>query len=78
MGSGVTYPPRFALFCFVLFFQQVKAFGIGVSVAYPPDTDTPGYEKENEGKPAATHAIEEGAGLFCPEQAREKQSATRT
>ena len=48
----------------------MKAFGIGVSVAYPPDTDTPGYEKEMEGKPAVTHLIEEGAGLFCPAQAR--------
>lgn len=49
----------------------MKAFGIDVSVAYPPDTDTPGFERENEGKPAATHAIEEGAGLFCPVQASE-------
>ncbi|CAM9358961.1 unnamed protein product [Laminaria digitata] len=53
--------------------MEVKAFGIGVSVAYPPDTDTPGYVKENEGKPAATHLIEEGAGLFSPAQARERE-----
>eukprot|EP00904_Undaria_pinnatifida_P001533 jgi/Undpi1/11380/HiC_scaffold_30.g13677.m1 len=52
--------------------MEVKAFGIGVSVAYPPDTDTPGYEKEMEGKPAVTHLIEEGAGLFCPAQVAAK------
>ena len=29
---------------------QVKPYNIGVSVVFPPDTDTPGFENENKGK----------------------------
>lgn len=50
--------------------EQVKAYGIGVSVAYPPDTDTPGFETENVGKPEVTRLIgEEAGGLFSPTRA---------
>lgn len=31
--------------------------GVAVSVLYPPDTDTPGFARENEDKPAETAAI---------------------
>lgn len=48
---------------------QVKAYGIGVSVAYPPDTDTPGFKVENVGKPDATKLMEEGGGMYSPAQA---------
>lgn len=51
-------------------FEQVKAHGIGVAVAYPPDTDTPGFETENVGKPEVTRLIgEDAGGLFSPTQA---------
>ncbi|CAM9597761.1 unnamed protein product [Ectocarpus sp. 4 AP-2014] len=51
--------------------MEVKAYGIGVAVAYPPDTDTPGFERENVGKPEATRLIgEDAGGLFSPTQAR--------
>lgn len=51
-------------------FEQVKAYGIGVAVAYPPDTDTPGFETENVGKPEVTRLIgEDAGGLFSPTQA---------
>lgn len=36
---------------------------IHIQVAYPPDTDTPGFAKENEGKPPETALISETAGL---------------
>jgi 3-dehydrosphinganine reductase len=29
---------------------QVRPYGVGVSVAFPPDTDTPGFEAENKDK----------------------------
>lgn len=32
-------------------------------MAYPPDTDTPGFAKENEEKPPETALISEAAGL---------------
>ena len=34
----------------------------------PPDTDTPGFETENQTKPEETHLISETAGLFQPDQ----------
>lgn len=34
--------------------------------AYPPDTDTPGFQQENLTKPAETHLISEAGGLAKP------------
>ena len=39
---------------------------INVCCAYPPDTDTPGFEQENLTKPAETHLISEAGGLAQP------------
>ena len=36
---------------------ELKPIGIGVSVVYPPDTETPQLVEENKTKPAATKAI---------------------
>ncbi|KAH8852412.1 3-ketodihydrosphingosine reductase [Schistosoma japonicum] len=38
-----------------------------ITIAFPPDTDTPGYTLENIGKPAATKAISATAGLASPD-----------
>lgn len=32
------------------FISQVKPYNIAVSVVFPPDTDTPGFENENKNK----------------------------
>lgn len=40
---------------------------IYVQVAYPPDTDTPGFAEENKTKPYETMKISEMAGLANPE-----------
>jgi 3-dehydrosphinganine reductase len=37
--------------------SELKPHGIVVACAYPPDTDTPGLEREGETKPAATARI---------------------
>jgi 3-dehydrosphinganine reductase len=37
--------------------SELRPHGIVVACAYPPDTETPGYERENELKPAATARI---------------------
>ncbi len=37
---------------------------ITVSVAYPPDTDTPQLHRENETRPLATRLIAEGGGVM--------------
>lgn len=44
--------------------QEVKPYNITVTVCYPPDTDTPGFEEENKTKPIETKLISESAGLF--------------
>ena len=49
-------------------FGQVKAYGIGVCVAYPPDTDTPGYALESVAKPESTRLIAKSGGMFSPVQ----------
>jgi len=40
---------------------------IHVQVAYPPDTQTPGYEKENLAKPYETQLTSDAGGLAQPE-----------
>ena len=47
--------------------QECYNDGIGVTVAYPPDTDTPGFAEENKSKPEETRLISESAGLFTAE-----------
>lgn len=37
--------------------QELSGDGIGVSVLCPPDTDTPGFDLENQDKPAETKAL---------------------
>jgi 3-dehydrosphinganine reductase len=41
---------------------------IYVTMAYPPNTETPGFEHENLDKPEVTRAMEDAAGLFRPEK----------
>lgn len=44
--------------------MEVKPWNILVSVAYPPDTDTPGYELEMLSKPELTKKISESGSVF--------------
>ena len=37
--------------------SELIGTGVSVSVGYPPDTETPGFDKENETKPGETVAI---------------------
>lgn len=39
-----------------------------MTLALPPDTDTPGYTNENKSKPLETMLISETAKLFKPEE----------
>ena len=48
--------------------SEFKRFNISVSVLCPPDTQTPGFDVENQTKPVETRAISEGAGILGPEQ----------
>ncbi|KAL5108392.1 3-ketodihydrosphingosine reductase [Taenia crassiceps] len=46
--------------------QELEDVGPAVTVAFPPDTDTPGLQAENVGKPVTTRAISEVGGLESP------------
>lgn len=46
---------------------ELKSIGIGVSILYPPDTDTPQLAMENQTKPPATQHITAAASLWQPD-----------
>ena len=61
-------PVKFALRGFAESLQmEVRRDGITVSLAFPPDTDTPMFKEENKSKPKETFLISEAAGLVKPE-----------
>jgi 3-dehydrosphinganine reductase len=45
---------------------EMKPLGIGVSIVFPPNTDTPGFVTENLVKPPETRALEDTAKLMQP------------
>lgn len=47
---------------------EMKLHGIGVSLIFPPDTNTPQLEYENRYKPAETRALTESGGRMEPEK----------
>jgi 3-dehydrosphinganine reductase len=46
---------------------EMKKYNIGVSIAYPPDTDTPQLAYEIQFKPIETKALSAGSGMLTPE-----------
>lgn len=51
---------------------ELKPLGIGVSIVFPPDTDTPQLAYENTLKPPETKALAGNAGLLSPLQVAEE------
>ncbi len=47
--------------------QELLPSGVGVTVVYPPDTDTPQYHKEKETQPAVTAMINGHVKLLPPD-----------
>jgi 3-dehydrosphinganine reductase len=52
--------------------SEMKPYNIRFSILFPPDTDTPGFAKENETKPEAVVIFSEGGGLMTPDQVARK------
>ncbi|MEM1033872.1 MAG: SDR family NAD(P)-dependent oxidoreductase, partial [Myxococcota bacterium] len=48
--------------------NELVPHGVKVTLVYPPTTDTPGLEKENQDKPPETWAIEGNSTCFSPEE----------
>lgn len=47
--------------------MELKPFDIGVTISFPPDTDTPGFKEENKTKPRITSKISESGNVFSPD-----------
>jgi 3-dehydrosphinganine reductase len=47
--------------------QELSDYNIGISILYPPDTDTPQLAEENKIKPPETKAIAGNAGMLSPD-----------
>jgi 3-dehydrosphinganine reductase len=68
IGYGAYAPAKFAVVGLAeVLRHELKPAGIGVSVLFPPDTDTPGFANENKTKPTETAIMSETAGLLAPE-----------
>ncbi len=69
VGYATYAPSKFALVGLAeVLRHELKPHHISVSVLYPPDTDTPGFENENKTKPKETAMLSEAAKLYTPEQ----------
>ncbi|KAI7809315.1 3-ketodihydrosphingosine reductase [Triplophysa rosa] len=68
-GYTTYSPSKFALRGLAEALQmEMKPYNIYVTVAYPPDTDTPGFAEENKSKPLETRLISETSGVYQPDQ----------
>lgn len=46
--------------------NELKPFGVSVQVLCPPATQTPGFDKENQTKPASVRKAEAAGGVMSP------------
>ncbi|VDP59677.1 unnamed protein product [Heligmosomoides polygyrus] len=51
--------------------MELSPYNVNVSILYPPNTDTEGFQVEKEGMPEEVRLITGTAGLFPPEQVAE-------
>lgn len=69
MGYGAYAPAKHAIVGLSRVLRnELKPYGIRVSILYPPDTDTPGFAVENETKPEETRLMSESVQLMTAEQ----------
>jgi 3-dehydrosphinganine reductase len=66
-GYAAYAPTKFAMRGLAEVLRVELAPEISVTLAYPPDTDTPQLAAESRTKPAATKAITAGGGMWQPE-----------
>jgi 3-dehydrosphinganine reductase len=72
IGYAAYAPAKFATIGFAeVLRHELKPYGIKISVLFPPDTDTPGFENENRSKPPETAMLSQGAGLMSSSKVAE-------
>lgn len=70
MAGYATYSPSKFAICGLAetLRNELMPYNIRFSLVFPADTATPGFEKENETKPAEVMIMSESGGLMTPEQ----------
>jgi 3-dehydrosphinganine reductase len=72
MGYASYAPTKFAIVGLAeVLRNELKPYGICLSVLFPPDTDTPGFEIENRTKPEETAMMSERVKLMSSEDVGE-------
>jgi 3-dehydrosphinganine reductase len=72
MGYATYAPTKFAIVGLAeVLRHELKPHGLTFSIIFPPDTDTPGFEIENQSKPPECAMISENAKLMTAEQVSE-------
>lgn len=68
MGYATYAPTKFAIVGLTeVLRHELKPYNIHFSILYPPDTNTPGFQRENETKPKECAIMSEEAKLLSPE-----------
>jgi 3-dehydrosphinganine reductase len=64
-GFTAYAPTKFALRGFAeCLHMELSTQPISIQLAFPPDTNTPGYQQEQQLKPRECHLISESTGLY--------------
>jgi 3-dehydrosphinganine reductase len=68
IGYAAYAPSKFALVGLAeVLRHELRPAGLRVSVLYPPDTDTPGFARENASKPPETHELSSNVKIAQPD-----------
>ena len=69
MGYATYVPTKYAIFGLSEALRnELKPYNIYFSVVFPPDTDTPGFQHENETKPPETAMMSGNTKLMQPDE----------
>ncbi len=72
MGYATYAPSKFAIVGLTeVLRHELKPYGITFSILYPPDVDTPGFERENQTKPPECVMMSENSKLMTAEAVAE-------
>ena len=72
IGYAAYAPTKFAIVGLTEALRhELKPYNISCSMLYPPDTDTPGFKKENETKPPECAELSAGAKMLSAQEVAE-------
>ncbi|MCK4238586.1 MAG: SDR family NAD(P)-dependent oxidoreductase [Candidatus Lokiarchaeota archaeon] len=69
IGYAAYAPAKYAILGLTeILRNELKPYNINVSILFPPDTDTPSFERENKTKPKETLIMSERSKIYSPEE----------